>query len=141
MGAEPPEAFTWWQRYLRRYTVDHWYRFAKQRLYWTLPMFSTPEQSERWSDLMPLITWQLWLARPIGVDKPLPWQKKQTELTPGRVCQGMSAIFAQIGTPTQMPKLRGKAPGWQKGRSRHHRNRYDVVKRHPLPATNTISVA
>ena len=41
--------------------VDHWYRFAKQRLHWTLPNFSTAKQSERWSDLMPLMTWQLWL--------------------------------------------------------------------------------
>jgi hypothetical protein len=106
IGQEPPESTTWWQRYLRRYAVDHWYRFAKQRLHWTLPRFSTPEQGERWSDLMPLITWELWLARPLGVDKPLPWQRKQPEMTPGRVCQGMADIFAQIGTPAQAPKRR-----------------------------------
>jgi len=141
IGEEPPEPLTWWQRYMRRYTVDHWYRFAKQRLYWTLPMFSTPEQGERWSDLMPLITWQLWLARPLGIDKPRRWQKKQTELTPGRVCQGMSDIFAEIGTPTRMPKPRGNAPGWQKGQQRARRKRYDVVKRHSPPATNTVSAA
>jgi hypothetical protein len=129
LGEEPSEPDTWWQRYMRRYTVDHWYRFAKQRLHWTLPMFSTPEQGERWSDLMPLITWELWLARPIGLDKPLPWQKKQAEMTPGRVGQGMSDIFSKICTPTQMPKPRGKAPGWQKGRSRTPRNRFDVVKK------------
>ena len=129
IGDEPPEDTTWWKRYLRRYAVDHWYRFAKQRLHWTLPMFSTPEQGERWSDLMPLITWQLWLARPIGVDKPLPWQKKQLEMTPGRVCQGMSDIFAMIGTPAQPPKRRGNAPGWPKGQSRQRRPRFDVVKK------------
>jgi len=78
-------------------------------------MFSTPEQGERWSDLMPLITWELWLARRIGIDKPLPWQKKQNKLTPGRVCQGMSGIFVKIGTPTRKPKSRGNASGWQKG--------------------------
>jgi len=141
IGAEPPEPLTWWQRYMRRYTVDHWYRFAKQRLYWTMPMFSTPEQGERWSDLMPLITWQLWLARPLGIDKPRPWQKKQTELTPGRVCQGISDIFAEIGTPTRMPKPRGNAPGWQKGMQRARRSRFDVVKRHASPATNPVSAA
>ena len=99
IGEEPPEQNTWCQCYMRRYAVDHWYRFAKQRLHWTIPMFSTPEQGERWSDLMPFITWELWLARPIGIDKPLPWQKTQTELDAGRVCQGMTEIFAQIGTP------------------------------------------
>jgi hypothetical protein len=141
IGEEPPEPDTWWQRYMRRYTVDHWYRFAKKRLYWTLPMFSTPEQGERWSDLMPLITWELWLARSIGLDKPLPWQKTQTEMTPGRVAQGMSYIFAKIGTPTQMPKPRGNAPGWQKGRSRTRRNRFDVVKKRHSHSKKTVLAA
>ncbi len=130
IGQEPPEPRLWWQKYLRRYPVDHWYRFAKQRLYWTLPMFSTPEQGERWSDLMPLITWKLWLARPLGVDKPLPWLKEQDKMTPGRVCQGMNDIFARIGTPACMPKPRGKSPGWPKGHPRARRERFDVVKKH-----------
>lgn len=46
--------------------IPEGYRLAKQRLHWTLPKLSTPEQSDRWSDLMPLITWQLWLARVSG---------------------------------------------------------------------------
>jgi len=33
-----------------------------------------PKQCERWSDLMPLMTWELWLARDIVADNPLPWQ-------------------------------------------------------------------
>jgi hypothetical protein len=141
IGEEPPDPRTWWQYYLRRYTVDHWYRFAKQRLYWTLPMFSTPEQGERWSDLMPLITWELWFARPLGVDKPLPWQKKQKELTPGRVCQGMNNIFAQIGTPAKLPKPRGKSPGWSPGHQRKRRERFDVVKKHHSSVPKTAFAA
>ncbi|GAX46368.1 hypothetical protein NIES4075_73920 [Tolypothrix sp. NIES-4075] len=26
-----------WKLYMRRFAVDHWYRFIKQRLHWTLP--------------------------------------------------------------------------------------------------------
>ena len=141
IGQEPPEPTTWWQRYLRRYAVDHWYRFAKQRLHWTLPMVSTPEQGERWSDLMPFMTWELWLARPLGIDKPLPWQKKQAELTPGRVCQGLSDIFAQIGTPASAPKPRGNAPGWTKGRPRKPRQRFEVVKKGPKQAKQVPKTA
>jgi hypothetical protein len=37
---------------------------------------------------MPLLSSQLWLAREIVKDNPLPWQKQQTDLTPGRVAQG-----------------------------------------------------
>jgi hypothetical protein len=128
-GEPPPPLSTWWRSYLRRYGVDHWYRFAKQGLHWTLPHLKTPEQSERWSDLMPLLTWQLWLARQVVVDKPLPWQKGQVHLTPGRVRQSFGGIIAQIGTPTGVAKPRGKSPGWPKGKVRQHAPRYPIVKK------------
>ena len=100
MGIEMPAVCEFWRLYLRRFAVDHWYRFAKQRLHWTLPKLSTPEQCERWSDLMPLLTWQLWLAREIAIDNPLPWQKSiVNNLTPGRVAQSIAGVLAAIGTP------------------------------------------
>lgn len=129
VGEAPPPLADWWRLYLRRFAVDHWYRFAKQRLYWTLPHFGTPEQAERWSDLMPLITWELWLARSVVADKPLPWQKRQVNLTPGRVCQGMGGILVVIRTPTRVPKPRGKSPGWPTGQPRQRRERHTVVKK------------
>lgn len=129
VGAAPPPLLEWWRLYLRRFGIDHWYRFTKQRLYWTLPRLATPSQAERWSDLMPLMTWELWLAREIVTDQPLPWQKPQPHLTPGRVCQSLGAVLAVIGTPAQPPKPRGKSPGWSKGRLRRRRERYPVVKK------------
>lgn len=63
LGDEMPPLSEIWRLYLRRFAVEHWYRFLKQRLHWTVPKLSTPKQCERWSDLMPLITWELWLAR------------------------------------------------------------------------------
>lgn len=75
VGEEMPPLEQVWRLYLRRFTVDHWYRFLKQRLHWTVPKFSTPKQCERWSDLMPLMTWELWLARDIVTDNPLPSPK------------------------------------------------------------------
>lgn len=74
-----------WRQYLRRFAVDHWYRLLKQRLHWTLPQLSTPQQCERWSDLMPMLTWELWLARDLVAQHHLPWQKPLSILTPGRV--------------------------------------------------------
>lgn len=70
-----------WRKYLRRFAVDHWYRFIKQRLHWTVPQFSTPQQCERWSDLMPIMTWELWLARYLVSQYHLPWQKPIQNLT------------------------------------------------------------
>ena len=130
-GAEPPPLATWWDWYLRRFAVDHWHRFAKQALHRTLPQLATPEQAEHWSDLLPLLTWQLWLARTLVNDVRLPWQKPQPagHKTPGRVRQGMAGLWAAIGTPAPPPKPRGKAPGWPAGRVRTRRERYEVVKK------------
>ncbi|MEG4252509.1 NF041680 family putative transposase [Microcoleus sp. Pol10D4] len=77
---------TVWFKYLRRFGVDHWYRFAKQRLHWTLPNLRTPEQSERWSDLMPLMSWQLWLAKDLVVENRLPWQSEAYQFNSWTCC-------------------------------------------------------
>lgn len=129
VGLEMPPLSEVWRLYLRRFSVDHWYRFLKQRLHWTLPKLSTPKQCERWSDLMPIISWELWLARDIVADNPLPWQKSIDKLTPGRVAQAMGGILAAIGTPARSPKLRGKSPGWKTGQPRQRRIRYPIVKK------------
>jgi hypothetical protein len=120
---------TVWFKYLRRFGVDHWYRFAKQRLHWTLPNLRTPEQSERWSDLMPLMSWQLWLAKDLVIENRLPWQSATIDLTPGRVAQSMFSVLVDIGTPTKIPKPRGKSPGWETGKVRTKAPSYPTVKK------------
>ncbi len=47
IGIEMPPLKKIWQLYLRRFTIEHWYRLAKQTLHWTLPKLSTPEQCQR----------------------------------------------------------------------------------------------
>ena len=78
---------------------------------------------------MPLLSWELWLAREIVADKPLPWQHSQLQLTPGRVAQAMGGVLAAMGTPAHPPKPRGKSPGWPTGKQRQPRTRYPVVKK------------
>lgn len=129
VGDEMPPLSAVWKLYLRRFAVDHWYRFIKQRLHWTLPKLSTPKQCDRWSDLMPLMTWELWLARDIINDHPLPWHKQMTQFTPGRVAQAMPGILLRVSTPSIPPKPRGKSPGWETGQPRKRRIRYPIVKK------------
>ncbi|MGK7930474.1 MAG: transposase, partial [Microcystaceae cyanobacterium] len=86
-----------------------------------------------WSDLMPLITWQLWLAKDIVEENYLPWQKNQKNLSPGRVAQSMFGLLVEIGTPARIPKPRGKSPGWSRGQVRTKRTRYPVVKKRKSP--------
>ena len=78
---------------------------------------------------MPLITWQLWLARDLVKDLHLPMQKPQTHLTPERTAQSIFGLLIEIGTPAVPPKTRGKSPGWQPGQKRNKRKTYPTVKK------------
>ena len=116
-----------WSQYARRFGVDHWYRLAKQRLHWTLPNLSTAQQSDRWSDLMPLMTWQLWLAKNLVEEHHLPWQSQSQNLTPGRVAPSLFSLLVEIGTPTTVPKTRGKSSGWKTGQKRKKKKTYPIA--------------
>jgi hypothetical protein len=129
VGDTRPDLEGLWQRYLRRFALEHWYRFLKQRLHWTRPKLGEPKAAERWSDLMPLATWQLWLARDIVQDSPLPWQKTLSILTPGRVADSIATLLTRLGSPAQAPKPRGKSPGWPKGQKRNRKPRYPSVRK------------
>ncbi len=99
----------------------------------TLPHLLTPQQSLRWSDLMPLLSWQLWLARQLVIDHPLPWQKPQTNLTFGRFTQGFTSLLVRIDSPAFHPKSLGKFLGWNSGRKLSPFPRFPIVKKRPFP--------
>jgi hypothetical protein len=129
LGKTMPPLETLWLKYFRRFALEHWYRLSKQRLYWTQPQFSSVQATERWSDLMPWLSWQLWLAREDCSDHPLPWQSPQDSLSPGRVAQAFATILVAIGTPARAPKRRGKSPGRATGQQPPPRPRYPTVKK------------
>lgn len=118
-----------WHWYEYRWPVEPSIRFRKQYLNWTLPRFQTPECCDRWTMLVSLAQWQLFLGRDLVQDNPLPWQPVQERLTPERVLQGFGGLFRQIGTPALPPQTRGKSPGWPKGRPRTRPERHRVVKK------------
>jgi hypothetical protein len=123
-----------WLAYVHRWPVEPGIRFRKQRLGWTTPQFQHKESGDRWSWLVALALWLLYLSRPIVEDRPLPWQKPQSQLTPQRVQQSLPLIFAQFGSPARQPKPRGKSPGWPKGKRRIPKPRFKVVKKQPATA-------
>ena len=140
LGWQPPptipsnlvvNAQTIWQAYVHRWPVEPGIRFRKQRLGWTTPQFQHKDTCDRWSWLIALAVWLLFLSHPIVEDRPLPWQKPQSKLTPQRVQQALPLIFAQFGSPARKPKSRGKSPGWPKGKSRIPKQRFKVVKKQP----------
>jgi len=126
-----------WLWYEYRWPVEPSIRFRKQYLNWTLPRFQTAECCDRWTMLVSLAQWQLFLGRHLVKDKPLPWQPAQENPTPERVLQGFGGLFREIGTPAAPPQTRGKSPGWPKGRPRTRPERHRVVKKgkkKPKPA-------
>lgn len=122
-----------WRCYQQRWVIEPSIRWRKEQLHWRLPRFWDTGACERWSNLVTVAQWLLYLARPLVQDRPLPWQKAQSHLTPGRVRQGFGVLFAQFGTPAAAGKPRGKPPGWPKGRVRKRPARYPVVKKRAKP--------
>jgi hypothetical protein len=78
---------------------------------------------------MPIMTWQLWLAKDLVTQYHLPWQSATVKLSPGRVAQSMLALLIDIGTPASAPKSRGKSLGRAKGFKCTPRPRYPVVRK------------
>ena len=120
--------------YRKRFSHEHGYRFLKQDLLWERAHLRTPEQVERWSWIVACACNQLLLSKPIGMVALHPWESKQRVLTPRQVRRVMPSILQQLGTPALPPKLRGKSPGWPKGRQRTPAPRFAVVRKaKPVP--------
>jgi hypothetical protein len=135
-GELPADLGDLWRDYILRFTVEHGFRFLKQALGWTTVRPSDPKAADRWTWLLVLALWQLWLARPLVADQRLPWEQPlpATRLTPGRVRRAFAGIFAPLGTPARPPKPRGKAPGPRPGHAPGPRSRHPVTRRRPKRA-------
>jgi hypothetical protein len=130
-GTGQPDLNLCWQAYLRRFDIEHTYRFAKNTLGWTTPSLQTPEQADRWTWLTIAAYTQLRLARGLVDDMRLPWEKPRQpdQLTPARVRRGFRRLRATIGTPAGPPKSTAPGPGRPKGTRRPPRTRYPAVKK------------
>jgi len=112
-----------WQAYLRRFDIEHAFRFLKQQLGWTAPLLRGPEAADRWTWLV-IAAWnQLWLARPLAAAARLPWQPAVPagEMTPGRVRAAFRCVRAEAGTPASAPKPARPGPGRPKGSKNKHK--------------------
>ncbi|MEU1117062.1 MULTISPECIES: NF041680 family putative transposase [unclassified Streptomyces] len=130
-GATPADVDLWWQVFLRRFDLEHTFRFGKQILGWTTPKIRTPEAADRWTWLVVVAHTQLRLARPLAADFRRPWEKptKPERLTPARVRRGFRNIRAHLLCPARVPQPRGAGPGRPPGtKNRHPAPRYDVGK-------------
>ena len=132
-GPGPPDLAVAWRAYVRRFDLEHTYRFCKQVLDWTTPRVRHPEQADRWTWLVLLAYTQLRLARRIAADQRLPWEAPQAgrrrALTPARVRQGFFALLGWLGTPAIPPKPCGRSPGRPRGATSGPAPRHPALKK------------
>ena len=130
-GTGTPDLSRCWRSYLRRFDIEHTFRFMKGTLGWTTPALRNPEQADRWTWLVLAAYTQLRLSRVLVADLRLPWERRRelSQLTPSRVRRGFRQLRATIGTPAHAPKSITPGPGRPKGTRRPPRTRYPVIRR------------
>jgi hypothetical protein len=120
-----------WQAFLRRFDLEHTFRFFKQQLGWTAPRLRDPAAADRWTWLIIAVHTQLRLARGLTGDLRRPWERPTPpqRLTPTRVRRGFRHLRAKIAHPAGAPKPTRPGPGRPPGTpNRHPAARYDVGK-------------
>jgi hypothetical protein len=137
-GEGEPDLDLLWRSYCRRFDVEHFVKFLKQKLGWTTPRVRHPEQADRWTWLMLAAYAQLSVARGIVADLRLPRERSfpAESLTPTRVLRNYASLLPLLGTPARTPKPRGRSPGRPKGSSSGPAKRCPAIKKaakRPLP--------
>ncbi|MFG1654894.1 NF041680 family putative transposase [Micromonospora sp. NPDC049275] len=128
---QPTDLDTCWRAYLRRFDIEHTFKYAKTHLGWLAPTIRHPEQADRWTWLILTALTQLRLAKPHTAGLRLPWQPRQPahRLTPGRVRSGFPHLHATIGTPAKPRRNFHPGPGRPKGTPRGPAPRHPVIKK------------
>jgi hypothetical protein len=115
--------------YRLRYSHEHGYRFDKQELLWDGPRLSTPQRTERWTQVVACAHNLLVLARPLVESCYRPWETRSSVRTLAQVRRALPTLLHQLGTPARPPQLRGKAPGRAKGFHPKPRTRHPAIRK------------
>lgn len=141
---DPRDTWFWWlggqtlpplaelaRLYPRRFGVEHGYKFDKGDLLWAAPHLRTPEQMERWTDVVSAVHNEIGLARDLVQTQRLPWEALTRPLTPRQVRRALGRIIVQVGTPAPAPRPRGKSPGRASGAAIPPAPRHPVIRKGP----------
>jgi hypothetical protein len=101
-----------WQAFLRRFDLEHTFRFLKQTLGWTSPKLRDPAAADRWTWLVIAAYTQLRLARGLTTDVRRPWERPcpAGRLTPARVRRGFRRLRPKITLPARAPETQPTRP-------------------------------
>ena len=106
-----------WSMYLRRFDLEHTFRFLKQNMGWTRPHLREPAAADRWTWIVLVAHTLLRLVRPLVVECRLPWQQSLplSRLTPGRVRTTYRRVCQNAVHPAKPPIGSTAGPGRPKG--------------------------
>ena len=132
------------QMYLARFGIEHFFRFAKQRLGLLCAKSPTLAVCENWVWVVALAYTQLLLVRDLVKAAPRPWDSAkrdpQAPLTAGQVQRAWPLFSLGLGTPAAAPHPSGKAPGRIAGSHPKPRAKQPVVsKKTPTSAVTASS--
>jgi hypothetical protein len=122
------------QAYGRRFDLEHFNRFGKQRLLMTSFQTTNVRREENWWQIVQLAYIQLWLARYLVEVFPRPWERylprpQAAAASPTITQRAFRRIIRQFGIPAVFPKPRGYSPGRPKGFRLRRRPRLPVLKK------------
>lgn len=122
-----------YQNYRRRFDIEHFFRFAKQKLLFCA--YQTPDLDHQisWWWFCCMAYWLLYHTRHIGEGSTRPWHKKRDSTKPagpGEVKRLFATrIFPLLGSPSHPPTIREKSRGRELGMRFPKRERKKVVKK------------
>jgi hypothetical protein len=130
-GPGQPDLDVCWRAYLRRFDIEHTFRFIKNTLGWTTPSVCTPQQADRWTWLIVAAYTQLRLARNVTDDRRRPWERPRQphQLSPARIRRGFRQLRPHLDTPAHPPKSIKPGPGRPKGTRKPPRTRHPAIKK------------
>ena len=125
----PDQIDRYWQAYLRRFDLEHTFRFLKQTLGWTAPQIMSPTAADTWTYLIVAAHTQLALAREHTTDLRHPWEKPVNphKLSPARTRRGFRNLHQKLPPQASAPKPSKAGPGRPAGQKNQH-----PAKNHPV---------
>ncbi|WP_091044662.1 NF041680 family putative transposase [Glycomyces sambucus] len=132
---------TVWFAWLRRFDQEHFHRFIKQDLGWTVPAVRDPRAADTWTVIVMAVYLQLWLARDLVADHRLPWERPALpgHCSPRRVRRGLRNLRGALTRPANVAKPTRPGPGRPKGaKNRRRAARHDPGKQTRRPGTNGL---
>jgi hypothetical protein len=120
--------------YSRRYDIEHFFRFGKQKLGLVNSQTCETRHEESWHWIGLLAYNMLYHARRLSQAVANPWEKHKVHVVepkqrPSQVQRDYGRIIPGIGTPAVIPKPRGKSPGRQQGAKGSQRPSQPLIRK------------